>query len=81
MSEIELPTYYVVVEDNDTMSRVESAKPGKSVQVRVRCEEAPADAPIVAKGIFLSLTCPVTEAKAALTHSPIAINRDSRIKR
>ena len=50
MSEIASPTYYVDVEDKETRSRVESAKPGKTVQVRVRCEETPADGPIVAKG-------------------------------
>ncbi len=50
MSKIESPTYYVDVEDKETRSRVESAKPGKPVQVRVRCEESPTDEPIVAKG-------------------------------
>lgn len=50
MSKIESPTYYVDVEDKETRSRVESAKPGKPMQVRVRCEETPADASIVAKG-------------------------------
>lgn len=43
-------TYYLDLKDKQTRSRIERAKPGQTVQVRVRCEEAPADEPLVAKG-------------------------------
>ena len=44
------PTYYLDLKDKETRSRIESAKPGLTVQVRVRCEEAPGDESLVAKG-------------------------------
>ena len=50
MAEFEAPTYYLDLKDKSTRSRIESARPGQTVQVRVRSAEDLSAAPLVAKG-------------------------------
>lgn len=44
------PTYYLDLRDAQTRSRIESVKPGKTVQVRVRHEQFPTNDPLIADG-------------------------------
>lgn len=50
MAEFESPTYYLDLPAKSVRSSIESAKPGKTVQVRVRSAEDPTAASIGAKG-------------------------------
>jgi len=50
MPEFESPTYVLDLRDRSNCSRIESAKPGKEIQVLVRPEHEATAKPIVAKG-------------------------------
>ena len=50
MLEFESPTYVLDLRDRSNCSRIESAKPGKEIQVLVRPEHDATAKPIVAKG-------------------------------
>jgi hypothetical protein len=52
MAEFESLTYVLYLRDKSTCSRIQSARPGKEVQVLVRPEDDTTAKPIVAKGIL-----------------------------
>ena len=72
MPEFESPTYVLDLRDRSNCSRIESAKPGKEIQVLVRPEHDATAQPIVAKGTRshdgASFSVVVTRADGAQQH-------------
>lgn len=72
MPDFESPTYVLDYRDRSNRSRIESAKPGKEIQVRVRPEHDATAKSIVAKGTRshdgASLSVVVTTADGEQTH-------------
>lgn len=72
MAEFESPTYVLEFRDRSNRSRIQSAKPGKEIQVLVRPELDVTAKPIIAKGLRSddgeTFTVIVTTAVGEQTH-------------